>query len=183
MQERLFIQAQTKTFFLKEIFSQNYSLVYCLFQIPGFKTVNQNQKTGKTPKKQDDIIMDQYEKFKKQELLTDIEQQRAAFIKTKKHFSNHKFYSALPQSNFDVPVIRNASPYISQDEELRKQYLASKQNWIADKDFQTNFGKASQMTKNYIENYVIRDPSPPPINHKFRDDDKNYVGGPFILYF
>ena len=61
--------------------------------------------------------------------------------------------------------------------------MGGKQSWIGEKDFQTNFGKASTMDKNYIPNYVCRDPSPPPINHKFREDNKKYVGGPFILYF
>ena len=61
--------------------------------------------------------------------------------------------------------------------------MHSKYHWVDDKDFLTNFGKASSMEKNYIENYVFRDPSPPPITHKFRENDRNYIGGPFILHF
>jgi hypothetical protein len=44
--------------------------------------------------------------------------------------------------------------------------------WIVKNDFKTYFGKASTGKVNYIQNYVTRDPSEPPLLHKFRDKDK-----------
>ena len=61
--------------------------------------------------------------------------------------------------------------------------MEGKKQWMGDNDFRTDFGKASLNKPDYIENYVFRDPSPPPILHKFRNEDKNkQIAGPFILH-
>lgn len=90
-------------------------------------------------------------------------------------YTRYKDFAKLPPSNLDVPVIRNASPYISEEELIRKEYLASKQKWIDSKQFKNYFGKASSLgdKERYIPNYVTITPSEPPILHKFRDIDRD----------
>ena len=90
---------------------------------------------------------------------------------TKTHFFNRysEFQNSYPASNFDIPIIRNASPYVSEEEMIRKENMKSKEMWVTDKDFLRNFGKATINNEhNFIPNYVSMDPSPPPILHKFR---------------
>ena len=102
------------------------------------------------------------------------------FVKKKKIKFNPKYYSRfkefakMPPSNLDVPVIRNASPYINEEELYRKEYLASKNKWIGGKNsFKSYFGKASSSSSsNFIPNYVTITPSEPPLLHKFRDMDR-----------
>jgi len=80
------------------------------------------------------------------------------------------------------PVIRNASPYVgSEYDQLRKEDLADKKNWISQVNFRSNFGKATSSKPDYyIKNYVTADPSEPPMLHKFRKDDKDqWIAGNF----
>ncbi len=87
-----------------------------------------------------------------------------------KFYSRHQEFAKLPKTNLDVPVIRNASPYVSEEELYRKEYIQSKKNWVGQKSFKNYFGKASSSTSsNFIPNYVTITPSEPPILHKFRD--------------
>lgn len=39
----------------------------------------------------------------------------------KKLYSRYKEFTKLPPSNFDIPVIRNSSPYVSDTEQLLKE--------------------------------------------------------------
>ena len=78
--------------------------------------------------------------------------------------------------------MRIASPYVGcEEEQLRRKDIDNKRLWLNGKDFKTSFGKRS--TNNdmkFIKNYVTADPSPPPLLHKFREEDKNmWVKGPF----
>jgi hypothetical protein len=71
-----------------------------------------------------------------------------------------------------VPIIRNSSPYISEEELHRQEYIKSKERWMIPKQFQSYFGKASH-SNNFIPNYVTITPSEPPILHKFRDTERD----------
>ena len=87
-----------------------------------------------------------------------------------KYYTRYKEFKKLPPSNLDVPVIRNASPYISEEELYRKEYIDSKNKWVDTQAFKNYFGKASSSaSSNFIPNYVTITPSEPPILHKFRD--------------
>ena len=81
----------------------------------------------------------------------------------------------MPETNFEIPIIRNSSPYITEEnlaqklQEERKKYGT----------FKSYFGVASTgLTKgNFIPNYVTITPSEPPILHKFRDENReNWIG-------
>lgn len=90
-----------------------------------------------------------------------------------KFYSRHKEFTKMPPTNLDVPIIRNASPYISEEELYRKEYLQSKNKWMSKNSFKNYFGKASSSkSSNFIPNYVTITPSEPPILHKFRDMDR-----------
>lgn len=96
-------------------------------------------------------------------------------IKTKPMFYNrNKEFAKLPPTNLDVPVIRNASPYIGEEELIRKEYIKNKKKWVVPSQFKNFFGKASSLAdkERYIPNYVTITPSEPPILHKFRDMDR-----------
>jgi hypothetical protein len=89
------------------------------------------------------------------------------------YYSRYKEFSKMPPTNLDVPVIRNASPYISGEQLYRQEYLKSKLRWTSNKSFKGYFGKASSASAaNFIPNYVTITPSEPPLLHKFRDLDK-----------
>ena len=91
-----------------------------------------------------------------------------------KYYNRFKEFAKMPPSNLEVPIIRNASPYINQEELYRKQYILSKKKWIAPKKFKNFFGMASSASSsNFIPNYVTITPSEPPLLHKFRDLDKD----------
>jgi hypothetical protein len=90
-----------------------------------------------------------------------------------KYYTRFGEFKKMPPTNLDVPVIRNSSPYISEEELYRRQYLEGKKKWVVPDKFKTYFGKASSDgSSNYIPNYVTITPSEPPILHKFRDMEK-----------
>lgn len=96
-----------------------------------------------------------------------------------KFFSRFKEFNKMPPSNLDVPIIRNSSPYISEEELVRQEYLKSKEKWIDNKSFKNYFGQATHTT-NFIPNYVTITPSEPPILHKFREIEQNkWIGNNF----
>lgn len=68
--------------------------------------------------------------------------------------------------------IRNASPYISEEEKRLQEYIQDKKNWIDKKGFVSSVGHYS-FHPNYIKNYVQLTPSESPLNHKFRDVQKS----------
>ena len=91
-----------------------------------------------------------------------------------KYYTRYKEFSKLPAANLDIPVIRNASPYISEEELYRMEYIKSKQRWVDGQPFKTYFGKASSSSSsNFIPNYVTLTPSEPPALHKFRNLEKD----------
>eukprot|EP00347_Sterkiella_histriomuscorum_P002132 403369345 len=95
-------------------------------------------------------------------------------------FSRYKEFAKLPLQSLDVPVIRNASPYIGcEEEQKRKEDLENKKTWLnKNQNFLASFGKATTNSDKYfIKNYVTADPSPPPMLHQFRGDKKDeWVG-------
>lgn len=88
-----------------------------------------------------------------------------------KFYSRFKEFQKMPPSDFDTPVIWNSSPYISEEELKRKEYMESKKKWTAPEQFRTYFNKATN-GDNFIPNYVTITPSEPPILHKFRSVKK-----------
>jgi len=93
----------------------------------------------------------------------------------KKPYSRFNEFSKMP-SDFEKPVIRNASPYVSEEEMRRCEEKKSKEKWIAEKDFWTVTGNATR--PNFIENYVSKDPSIPPMLHQFRNEEREKWVGP-----
>ena len=151
-------------------------------QIPGFKTVNDQLKDKDKIINVDEQAYNEYERLRQKDMLLET----TSKAKTHRFYNRFKEFEKMPQNNFDVPIIRNASPYTSDLEQTRKEFQDSKKNWIADRNFHTYFGKSttSRMDKHFISNYVFRDPSPPPIMHKFRVETKEkFLAGPFILKF
>ena len=91
----------------------------------------------------------------------------------KKFYSTYKKFKKLPPSNFDVPCITNASPYISEEELYRKSQVQGKKRFVSSKNFKLFFGKATTSNNhNFIPNYVTITPSDPPLLHKFRAENR-----------
>lgn len=114
-------------------------------------------------KKVDKKSVKEFEKMKKENLTTIPDSCRV--IRNPHYFTRFKEFKKLPPSNFEVPIIRNASPYQNEDEKARREFLESKRHWLSDRDFAKDFGKATTKETNYISNYVNRDPSPSPLLH------------------
>eukprot|EP00826_Nyctotherus_ovalis_P001389 TRINITY_DN10210_c0_g1_i1.p2 TRINITY_DN10210_c0_g1~~TRINITY_DN10210_c0_g1_i1.p2 ORF type:complete len:182 (-),score=32.06 TRINITY_DN10210_c0_g1_i1:147-692(-) len=77
------------------------------------------------------------------------------------------------------PCVNIGSPYKSQEDVYNEEYKQSKSKWITKNGFVAIVG-----SKNYrdIENYVTKDPSEPPLLHKFRSVDKSkWLSGSFKL--
>jgi len=73
----------------------------------------------------------------------------------KKHYKNAKFVSL-------------ASPYMSEEDRYRKEYLVNKQKWVEKKGF---FLAAQKSNIKEIHNFVnLGDFGGSPLNHQFRDD-------------
>jgi len=89
-----------------------------------------------------------------------------------KYYSRYKEFAQMPQEDTDKPIIANSSPYITEEELRRKEYLESKKEWIAGSEFKSFFNKASKRN-DFIANYVTMTPSDPPMLHKFRCANKN----------
>ena len=78
------------------------------------------------------------------------------------------------------PCVRISGVYLTDEEQRRKEYMRSKEQWM---NKQKNFIACSKADdeKSYIKNYVARDPSEAPVLHKFRSEDKSkFIAGPFI---
>jgi hypothetical protein len=52
-------------------------------------------------------------------------------------------FDLMPPSNFEVPVIRNGSPYMSEEETRYILRNEEKMKWIGRNDFKSSFGKAT----------------------------------------
>lgn len=77
------------------------------------------------------------------------------------------------------PCVNIGSPYKSQEDVYNEEYKQSKSKWITKNGF-----VAIVSSKKYkdIENYVTKDPSEPPLLHKFRSVDKSkWLSGSFKL--
>lgn len=84
-----------------------------------------------------------------------------------KFFTRFNEFNRFPPSNFDVPIIRNSSPYVNEEQVKRQEFIESKKKWVDDRQFKSYFSKATK-SDNFIPNYVTMTPSEPPILHKFR---------------
>ncbi|MCQ2817438.1 MAG: hypothetical protein MJ252_09255 [archaeon] len=67
--------------------------------------------------------------------------------------------------------VRNASPYISEEDKYIKESIKDRKKWINEKGFCCSVGKYSLKYK-IIDNYVSKEPSENPLNHQFRTKDK-----------
>jgi len=67
--------------------------------------------------------------------------------------------------------VRNSSPYITEHEKNIMEERNNKKKFLNKNGFITSVGNYSMKPK-YIENYVQQTPSEFPLNHKFRDIDK-----------
>eukprot|EP00347_Sterkiella_histriomuscorum_P004212 403361318 len=111
------------------------------------------------------------------------QENKIKFNMSNRPFSRFKDFATLPPSNFDIPVIRNSSPYISEEQlRIRHDHL-DKQNWtIPGKEFAAFFDKATVNNQGYIQNYVTRDPSQSPFLHKFREENKRKWQGAALKF-
>jgi hypothetical protein len=62
-----------------------------------------------------------------------------------------------------------STPYISEDEKMKIEFHENKKKWVAKKDFSKYVGKATISKPTFIENYVNKTPSEPPVNYQFRE--------------
>lgn len=67
--------------------------------------------------------------------------------------------------------LRNSSPYISEEDKYLMESNEDKKNWINKKGFCVSVGNYSNKYK-LIDNYVTKEPSESPLNHKFRSENK-----------
>ena len=67
--------------------------------------------------------------------------------------------------------VRNSSPYVTEHEKKVLEEKNSKKKFLNKNGFITSVGNYS-MKPHYIENYVQQTPSEFPLNHKFREEDK-----------
>ena len=76
--------------------------------------------------------------------------------------------------------LRNASPYLSEEDKKNYEYKENKQKWIS-----KDFVKYTSNKYEFIPNYVNLDEfKNSPLNHKFRDiNKKKWVGSNFYLQF
>ena len=84
-----------------------------------------------------------------------------------KKLSNFLINKDLNKYYSNQYYIRNASPYISEEEKHILDYFRNKQKWIDKRGFISSVGHYS-MKYNMINNYVGKDPSENPLNHNFR---------------
>ena len=94
-------------------------------------------------------------------------------------FCRYKEFNNMPTYNIENPCIRNASPYMSREDVYNEDYKNSKQKWLTKNGFMRH---ASRHCRGYkiIDNYVEKDPSDPPILHKFRAINKlKWIAGSF----
>jgi hypothetical protein len=102
-----------------------------------------------------------------------------------------KSLNKMPKSNFEQPVIASSSPYVSEEELRRKEYMESKKRWVSNKEFKS-FHKgifynswfaylfSASKQESFIPNYVTMTPSEPPILHKFKSVKKeDWLSGDF----
>ena len=70
---------------------------------------------------------------------------------------------------------------------MRRDDHLSKEKWLSKNDFRTVGGQEALNVQEhgFIKNYVVRDPSNPPILHNFRqptDKNKFVASKPFAIY-
>ena len=73
-----------------------------------------------------------------------------------------------------------SSPYESLTTKTHRKDLENKSHWISEKDFNNKYNP--KPATEFIETYVVRDPSQPPALHKFRNiDKKRWIGNDFFV--
>jgi len=105
-------------------------------------------------------------------------------------FTNFKQYTKMPKLTTEIvffyyfsnkkPCVRTSGPYETAEERERREFLESKKNWVDKNNFKGTFKSGSD--PKFIPNYVTRDPSNPPVLHKFREENKTkWIGGNFFV--
>ena len=93
--------------------------------------------------------------------------------KSKLPYSRYAEFRRMQKYSMEAPVIRNASPYMSIDQARHVAEQESKKKWINPEGFRSCCGKVCKSYR-MVEGYVVgKDPSEPPICHKFREVDKS----------
>lgn len=64
-------------------------------------------------------------------------------------------------------------PFMNPDEKYYRDMFLDKKNWINKKGFYCSVGNYKMGRPKFIGNYVNMTPSEPPLNHKFRDVNRN----------
>lgn len=70
-------------------------------------------------------------------------------------------------------VITTDSPYVSEEDHMKKQNKENRKKWICQKNFNLFVGKATTNKSFMIKNYVSKTPSNPPVLYNFREIHKN----------
>lgn len=85
-----------------------------------------------------------------------------------------KEFEQLSARKTGNPVVRNSGVYETLESitNIRSTHL-DKDRFTGNRDFKRFFGAATTNNKRYTKNYVQQDPSPPPVLHKFRDEEKD----------
>lgn len=83
-------------------------------------------------------------------------------VKNKRYINNYFSHQEF---------VRNSSPYVTEHEKKVLEEKNNKKKFLNKKGFITSVGNYSMKPK-YIENYVQQTPSEFPLNHKFREEDK-----------
>lgn len=98
--------------------------------------------------------------------------------KTVKEKILENYYKNSVNSKIIKVFLRNASPYMSEEDKQHHEYKENKQRWIS-KDFVKYSAKKYQFIPNYINLDEFKNS---PLNHKFREvDKKKWVASNFYL--
>ena len=91
----------------------------------------------------------------------------------------YKEFLKMPLYNQGIPCINIGSPYKTKEDISNEEYKRAKNKWITKNGF---IAAIRNSKEKYINNYVTKDPSEPPVLHKFRSVNKSkWVSGSFKL--
>eukprot|EP00826_Nyctotherus_ovalis_P060992 TRINITY_DN8633_c0_g1_i3.p2 TRINITY_DN8633_c0_g1~~TRINITY_DN8633_c0_g1_i3.p2 ORF type:complete len:150 (+),score=26.44 TRINITY_DN8633_c0_g1_i3:1384-1833(+) len=94
-------------------------------------------------------------------------------------FTRYKEFMRMARDRRGSPCINVGTPYKSQLEFANEDYRRSKKKWLTKSGFLACGGKKLYKV---IENYVVKDPSEPPVLHRFRRTSKGkWIAGSFKL--
>jgi len=116
----------------------------------------------------------------KEIVIKPVEKQRVRTHRLKlSPFCRHKEFAKMAAISKGELYVNNGTPYKSRLDIMNEEYKKSKKKWLTKSGFLVNGGKSHYKI---IENYAIKDPSPPPVLHKFRATNKDkWVAGSFKL--